>query len=110
MYVVCSIAVSLRNETGAIFKAISCFALRNMAVSKIESRPALRAESLFEDHTVANWEYVFYMDFEPSASPEVTKAALSNLDEYAYSVRNFGTYPRFTGKRSTNTLMVWPLQ
>ena len=71
--------MSLRNETGAIFKALSCFALRNIAVSKIETHPALRAESMFDEHTVANWEYVFYVDFEPSPSLEVNEAALRNL-------------------------------
>ena len=104
----CSIAVSLRNETGAMFKALSCFALRNIAVSKVESRPALRAEALFDDHSVANWEYVFYLDFEPSPSPAVTEAALANLKEYAYSVRIFGTYPRYTSSRRATTSTMWP--
>ncbi|MBZ5704015.1 MAG: prephenate dehydratase [Acidobacteriia bacterium] len=77
-----SIAFGLRNIPGALFKALSVFALRDISLSKIESRP-MRGRP---------WEYVFYVDFlrgddEPAAN------ALRHLAEVAEMVKVLGIYP-----------------
>ena len=57
-----SIVFALPNEPLALLKAISVFALRDINVSKIESRPASATGDQFA--TAYHWDYVFYMDLE----------------------------------------------
>jgi len=77
-----SIAFGLRNVAGALFKALSVFALRDISLSKIESRP-VRGRP---------WEYIFYLDFL-RGDDEVARHALQHLAEIADRVKVLGIYP-----------------
>jgi prephenate dehydratase len=77
-----SIAYKLKNQPGALFKSLSVFALRDISLSKIESRP-LRGRP---------WEYVFYVDFL-RGDDEPARNALRHLSEVAEFVKVLGIYP-----------------
>lgn len=76
-----SIAFSLKNVPGALFKALAVFALREISLSKIESRP-MRGKP---------WEYVFYADFL-RGDDAVARSALRHLAEVADLVKVLGIY------------------
>lgn len=77
-----SIAFKVKNVPGALFKSLSVFALRDISLSKIESRP-MRGRP---------WEYVFYVDFL-RGDDEAARNALRHLGEVADFVKILGIYP-----------------
>jgi prephenate dehydratase len=78
-----SIAFSLKNQAGALFRALSVFALRDLDLSKIESRP-VRGKP---------WEYRFFVDIL-RGDDEPMRNALRHLEEVAGFVKVLGAYRR----------------
>jgi prephenate dehydratase len=79
-----SLVFSTRNVPGALFRALSAFALRDLSLTKIESRP-LRGKP---------WEYLFYVDFLGRADTPNAVNALNHLREIADFLRVLGCYPK----------------
>jgi prephenate dehydratase len=79
-----SVVFSTRNAPGALFRALSAFALRDLNLTKIESRP-LRGKP---------WEYLFYVDFLGRVDSPNVRNALQHLGELADFLRVLGCYPR----------------
>lgn len=78
-----SIVFSLKNVAGALFKALSVFALRDLDLSKIESRP-VRGKP---------WEYMFYVDIL-RGEDEAMRKALNHLGEITGFIKVLGIYPQ----------------
>jgi prephenate dehydratase len=79
-----SLVFSTRNIPGALFRCLSAFALRDLNLTKIESRP-LRGKP---------WEYLFYLDFLGRVDSPAAQNALGHLRELADVLKVLGCYPR----------------
>jgi prephenate dehydratase len=77
-----SIVFSTRNIPGSLFRCLSAFALRDINLTKLESRP-LRGRP---------WEYFFYLDFAGNVKEERSRRALAHLAELTDFHRVLGCY------------------
>jgi len=81
-----TLAFALHNGPGALFKALSVFALRDIDMTKLESRPARGRP----------WEYVFYADLSAGRDELRCGRAIVHLAEFARWVKTLGSYPHAT--------------
>jgi prephenate dehydratase len=79
-----SIVFSMDNVPGSLFKSLAVFALRDIDLTKIESRP-LQGK---------RWQYFFYIDFIASQYEERGRNALNHLREITSYLKVLGSYPR----------------
>ena len=77
-----SLVFTTRNVPGALFRSLSAIALRDLNLTKIESRP-LRGKP---------WEYLFYVDLVGRENDERVQNALRHLRENADFLRVLGSY------------------
>ncbi len=79
-----SIVFSIESVPGALFKSLGVFALRDVNLLKIESRP-LKGKL---------WEYLFYLDFDGDVKDGRCSNAMSHLKEIAGFVKVLGSYQK----------------
>ncbi|CAH9072478.1 unnamed protein product [Cuscuta epithymum] len=99
-----SIVFSLDEGPGVLFKALAVFAMRNINLTKIESRPLHSLQKMGLQTIDSNTDgfpkyfpYLFYVDFEASMAEERAQNALGNLKEFAKVLRVLGSYPADNG-------------
>ncbi|CAL5352852.1 unnamed protein product [Camellia sinensis] len=92
-----SIVFSLEEGPGMLFKALAVFAMRDINLTKIESRPLQKqALQMLDDNNNGfpkHFPYLFYVDFEASMADQKSQNALGHLKEIATFLRVLGSYP-----------------
>jgi prephenate dehydratase len=78
-----SIVFTTRNQPGALFRCLAAFALRDINLAKVESRP-LRGRP---------WEYLFYVDLLGAPDETRVRNAMSHLGELTELLAVLGSYP-----------------
>ena len=82
-----SVVIFLKDEPGALFRALRPFEIYGINLCGIESRPSRREA----------WKYMFYVDFEGHVEePQVIKA-FEELAKHALYAKVLGSYPRDAG-------------
>jgi len=79
-----SVIFSTKHEPGALYQSLGEFAVRNVNLTKIESRPTKQKP----------WEYNFYLDFEGHRKEKQCAEALKGLRKKAVFVKVLGSYPK----------------
>ncbi|GMN61750.1 hypothetical protein TIFTF001_030825 [Ficus carica] len=91
-----SIVFTLDEGPGVLFKALAVFALREINLTKIESRPQRkRPLRVVDDSNTGKakyFDYLFYIDFEASMAEPRAQNALVHLQEFATFLRVLGCY------------------
>ena len=88
-----TIVFALPSTPGALFKALSVFALRDINLTKLESRP-MRGRP---------WEYLFYVEVDAPRSDLGCARALTHLAEFARWTRVLGTYKGTERRQASET-------
>jgi prephenate dehydratase len=86
-----SIVFAARDIPGALWRSLSIFAIRDINLKKLESRPSKRRP----------WDYVFYADLEGHVTEERCARALDHLLEITHYVKVLGSYPAASVVRSS---------
>lgn len=79
-----SLVFSTKHMPGSLYKVLEVFAIRNINLTKIESRPEKKRA----------WSYVFYLDFEGHRTDNVVKEALDSMMDRCIYVKILGSYPK----------------
>ncbi len=77
-----TIVYALDHIPGALFKSLGVFAMRDINLLKIESRPL----------SGRPWEYVFYLDFEGHLASDRCRQAVEHLEQMASFLKILGSY------------------
>lgn len=79
-----SIVFSVKHKPRALYGFLKEFAIRNINLTKIESRPTRQKP----------WEYNFYLDFEGHREDKVPREVLENLERTSLFLKVLGSYPK----------------
>jgi prephenate dehydratase len=78
-----SVVFALKNMPGALYKSLSIFAIRDIDLYKIESRPIPGSP----------WKYIFYLDFKGNIYHSTIQQTMNHLGEITKYLKVLGSYP-----------------
>ena len=78
-----SLALSVKNQAGAVYRMLAPLAKHGVSMTRFESRPA----------RTGSWEYNFFIDVEGHAQDAKVASALAELKEHAAFFKLLGSYP-----------------
>ena len=81
-----SLVFTVANIAGALFRSLGAFALRDISLARIESRP-LQGRP---------WEYMFYLDLASHVDDPACRNAINHLRELADTLHILGSFPAAT--------------
>jgi prephenate dehydratase len=81
-----SLVFATRHQPGSLYAALAEFAVRDVSLTKIESRPDRRTP----------WSYIFYVDIEGDPSEPRVAQALTAIQRNTSFLRVLGSYPTRT--------------
>lgn len=79
-----SIIFSIKHVPGALYKALGIFAVSDINLTKLESRPIIGKP----------WQYNFYLDFEGHRKDKLIQEALEILKHNCLFMKIIGSYPK----------------
>ena len=85
-----SLVISLKDEPGALEKALHAFGSRGINLSKIESRPSRKKA----------WDYLFFIDLIGHHADVDVQQALRELDGHCPLIKWLGSYPNIEHRTS----------
>ena len=89
-----SLILVANNEAGSLMKWSSCFAMRNVNILKVESRPAATAMHLNKKANIhlRHFDLIFHIDYEISTDDKKDAALIENLKEFTSFLKVTGRY------------------
>ncbi|MBM7623203.1 prephenate dehydratase [Sporohalobacter salinus] len=75
----------VKNRPGILYEILKLFAIQNINLTKIESRPARKTLG----------EYIFFIDFEGDRRDETVKEILKELEKKTLMLKILGSYRQF---------------
>ncbi len=78
-----SLAMSAKNQPGAIHELLAPLAAHGVSMTRLESRPS----------RTANWEYYFFVDIEGHRNDPPVAQALREIEAKALHLKVMGSYP-----------------
>lgn len=99
-----SVAFTLNNVPGALYRALSVFSVAQIDLTKIESRhvhTVIDAVADVDEKTARRWGYVFYIDVGGGVGSESVGNALRSLQQVTPFFRCLGSYRACVVPKST---------
>src|SRR5262249_46484421 len=82
-----SVVFVVRDQAGALYRALGEFASRGINMTKIESKPRRNKP----------WQYYFFVDFDGHVDDPQCQAALAGLLQTTVLLKMLGSYPAASG-------------